>query len=89
MCLLLHVFVCVCVCVCVYVCVCVCVCVCVFVVVFMCLFICSRLNHALTAVLIDFIFGMHIVVIPERNIGILVYSVLIIKDHLWTKLSLQ
>ena len=47
--------------------------------------VCSRLNHALTAALIEFIFGMYIDVVPGSNIGILVFSILINKDHLWTR----
>ena len=50
-----------------------------------CLSVRSRLNHALTAALIEFIFDMHIVVVPRSNIGILEFSNLIIKDHLWTR----
>ena len=42
-------------------------------------------DHALTAEPIDFIFGMHIDVIPRSDIGILDIQFLIIKDHLWTK----
>ena len=42
-------------------------------------------DHALTAVRIDFIFDMHIDVIPRSDIGILDFQFLIIKDHLWTK----
>ena len=44
-------------------------------------------DHALTAVPIDFIFGMHIDVIPGSDIGTLDFSFLIIKDHLWTVFS--
>ena len=51
-----------------------------------CVSVCSRLNHALTAALIEFIFGMYIDVVPGSNIGILVFfSILINKDHLWTR----
>ena len=42
-------------------------------------------DHALTAVLIDFIFGMYIDVIPGNNIGHIILSFKIIKYHLWTK----
>ena len=42
-------------------------------------------DHALTAVLIDFIFGMNIDVIPGSDIGTLGISFFILKDHLWTK----
>ena len=42
-------------------------------------------DHALTAVLIDFIFGMNIDVIPGSDIGTLDISFFILKDHLWTK----
>ena len=52
---------------------------------FVCLSVCSRLNHALTAALIEFIFCMYIGVVPRSNIGILEFSNLIIKDHLWTR----
>ena len=44
-------------------------------------------DQALTAVPIDFIFGMHIDVIPGSDIGTLDFSFLIIKDHLWTVFS--
>ena len=46
-------------------------------------------DHALTAVPIDFIFGMHIDVIPRSDIGILDFSFLTIKDHLWTILRFR
>ena len=42
-------------------------------------------DHTLMAVLIGFIFGMNIDVIPGSDIGTLVISFFIIKDHLWTK----
>ena len=53
-----------------------------------CLSVCPSVrvvDHALTAVLIDFIFGMHIDVIPGSDIGISFFSFLILKDHLRTK----
>ena len=46
-------------------------------------------DHALTALPIDFIFGMHIDVIPRSDIGILDFSFLTIKDHLWTILCFR
>ena len=46
-------------------------------------------DHALTAVPIDFIFDMHIDVIPRSDIGILDFYFLIIKDHLWTILRFR
>ena len=49
-----------------------------------CLSVCV-VDHALTAVLIDFIFGMNIDVIPGSDIGTLGISFFILKDHLWTK----
>ena len=58
---------------------------CLFVCLFVCLSVCSRLNHALMAALIEFIFCMYIGVVPRSNIGILEFSNLIIKDHLWTR----
>ena len=45
-----------------------------------CLSVCSRLNHALTAALIEFIFCMLIGVVPRSNISILEFSNLIIYD---------
>ena len=47
--------------------------------------VCSRLNHALTAPLIEFIFGMHIDVIPGSYIVHIILLFNIIKDHLWKK----
>ena len=42
-------------------------------------------DHALTVVLIDFIFGMYIDLIPGSDIGPIKLTFKIIKDHLWTK----
>ena len=53
-----------------------------------CLSVCPSVcvvDHALTTVLIDFIFGMNIDVIPGSDIGTLGISFFILKDHLWTK----
>ena len=45
-------------------------------------------DHALTAVLIDFIFGMNIDLIPGSDIGPIKLIFKFIKDHLWTKYGL-
>ena len=56
----------------------------IFYIVCVCLSVCV-VDHALMAVLIDFIFGMNIDVIPGSDIGTLGISFFILKDHLWTK----
>ena len=61
-----------------------------FYIVSVCLSVCLSVrkgDHALTAEPIDFIFDMHIDVIPRSDIGILDFSFLTIKGHLWTKLK--